>query len=183
MRPALFIDRDGTLNIETDYLHQPDEVVLIPGAAQALARVNALGIPVIVVSNQSGIGRGHFDWRDFYAVMERISELLGQHGARMDAVYAAPHHEKGVGEYAVADHPDRKPNPGMLLRAAEEHGLDLARSWMVGDKAIDLEAGHRAGCRAALVRTGYGQEEDASLADLVAPDLAQAIDLILQQWP
>ena len=183
MRPALFIDRDGTLNTETDYLHRPDEVELIPGAAEALARVNALGIPVIVVSNQSGIGRGKFGWEDFHAVMDRISELLAKRGARMDGIYAAPHHEKGVGEYAVGDHPDRKPNPGMLLRAAQEHDLDLARSWMVGDKAIDLEAGHRAGCKAALVRTGYGQEEDASLADLVAPDLAQAIDLILKQWP
>lgn len=183
MRPALFIDRDGTLNVETDYLHRPEDVVLIPGAPEALARVNALGIPVIVVTNQSGIGRGKYGWEDFHAVMGRISEMLSEHGARMDGVYASPHHEKGKGEYAVADHPDRKPNPGMLVRAAEEHGLDLARSWMIGDKAIDLEAGRRAGCRTALVKTGYGHEEDAAQADLVAEDLAQAIDEILRAWP
>jgi D-glycero-D-manno-heptose 1,7-bisphosphate phosphatase len=183
MKPALFIDRDGTLNTETDYLHRVEDVVLIPGAAQALARVNALGIPVIVVTNQSGIGRGKYGWEEFHAVMGRIAELLAEQGARMDGIYAAPHHEKGQGEYAVPDHPDRKPNPGMLLRAAEEHGLDLSRSWMVGDKAIDLEAGRRAGCRTALVQTGYGHEEDESLADVVAPDLAQAIDRILSAWP
>ena len=94
-----------------------------------------------------------------------------------------PHHEHAQGEYAVADHPERKPNPGMLVRAAEEHGLDLSRSWMVGDKDIDLEAGRRAGCRVALVRTGYGAGVDGSTADIVAEDLPEALEQILAQWP
>lgn len=183
MKPAVFLDRDGTLNEEVDYLCEPERLAMIPGAARALARLNARGIPVVIVTNQSGIGRGKYGWRDFAAVMARMSELLALEGARFEAVYASPHHEKGQGEYAVADHPDRKPNPGMLLRAAEEHGLDLSRSWMVGDKAIDLEAGRRAGCRVALVRTGYGANVDGSGADLVAGDLAEAVDRILAQWP
>ena len=180
--PAVFIDRDGTLNEEVGYLHRPEDVVLIPGAGAALARLNALGIPVLVVTNQAGIGKGKYQWEDFHAVMQRIGELLAQAGAHMDGVYAAPHHPRGVGEYGHPDHPDRKPNPGMLLRAAEEHGIDLARSWMIGDKELDLAAGRNAGCRVALVRTGYGHEMDGSRADLVADDLAGAVDRILAEW-
>ena len=181
-RPAVFLDRDGTLNEEVDYLSDPDLLALIPGAAAALARLNAKGIPVVVVTNQSGIGRGKYSWQDFASVMSRMESLLALEHARIDAVYASAHHEKGLGEYAVADHPERKPNPGMLLRAAEEHGLDLTRSWMVGDKDIDLEAGRRAGCRVALVRTGYGSRVDGSRADLVAESLPEAIEGILAQW-
>ena len=183
MKPAIFLDRDGTLNEEVDHLCDPDKLVLIPGAAAAVARLNALGIPVVVVTNQSGIGRGRFSWDDFDAVMDRMAFLLAAEYARVDAIYAAPHHEEGQGEYAVADHPERKPNPGMLVRAAEEHGLDLSRSWMVGDKAIDLDAGRRAGCKVALVRTGYGHKVDGSKADLVAADLPAVLDQILAQWP
>ena len=183
MKPALFLDRDGTLNEEVDYLHRPEDLILIPGAAAALARVNAAGIPVIVVTNQSGIGRGYYGWPEFEAVMGRMADDLAKAGARLDATYASPHHDKGQGDYAVADHPDRKPNPGMLRRAAEEHGLDLSRSWMVGDKAVDVEAGRRAGCRTALVLTGYGKGEDPSGADLVCADLADAVTHILGGWP
>jgi len=183
MKAAVFLDRDGTLNEEVDYLGDPGQLVLIPGAAAAVAKLNARGIPVVVVTNQSGIGRGKYGWQDFAAVMSRMGTLLALENARIDAVYASPHHEKGLGDYAVADHPDRKPNPGMLLKAAAEHELDLAGSWMVGDKDIDLEAGRRAGCRVALVRTGYGAQVDESGADLVAADLAEVVDCILAQWP
>ncbi len=182
-RAAVFLDRDGTLNEEVDFLSDPELLVMIPGAATAVARLNAKGIPVVVVTNQSGIGRGKYDWGDFAAVMSRMEDLLALENARIDAVYASPHHEKARGEYAVADHPERKPNPGMLLRAAAEHGLDLSHSWMVGDKDIDLEAGRRAGCKVALVRTGYGSQVDGSAADLVAASLPEAVDLILAQWP
>lgn len=180
-RPAVFLDRDGTINVEVDHLCRVEDVVLIPGAAAAIARLNADGIPVVVVTNQSGIGRGKFDWADYHAVMARIAALLATEGARWDAAYAAPHHPAGNGDYGHPDHPDRKPNPGMLLRAAAEHGLDLARSWMVGDKAIDLQAGRNAGCRTALVRTGYGAATDPSAAELVADDLAGAVAEILRR--
>ena len=178
---AVFIDRDGTLNEEVGYLCRPEDVVLIPGAAEGLARLNARGIPVFVVTNQSGIGRGYYDMEAFQAVMDRVAELLKPAGARMDGVYLAPHHRKGLGEYAHPDHADRKPNPGMLLRAAQEHGLDLARSWMIGDKEIDLGAGRNAGCRVALVRTGYGAQVDPALADLVADHLGGVVDRILAE--
>lgn len=180
-RPAIFMDRDGTLNEEVGYLHRPEDVVLVPGAAEALARLNALGVPVVVVTNQAGIGKGRYGWEEFEEVMARIREILARAGARMDGVYAAPHHVRGIGEYQHPDHPDRKPNPGMLLRAAEELGLDLARSWMIGDKELDLGAGRNAGCKVALVRTGYGAQVDGSLADLVARNLPEAVDLILAQ--
>ncbi|HET6330365.1 MAG TPA: HAD-IIIA family hydrolase [Holophagaceae bacterium] len=183
MKPAVFLDRDGTLNEEVGYLARAEDLSLLPGAAAAVARLNARGIPVVVVTNQSGIGRGYYGWQDFATVMSRMGALLAMENAHLDAVYAAPHHEQGVGDYAVADHPERKPNPGMLQRAAEEHGLDLAGSWMVGDKAIDVEAGRRAGCRTCLVRTGYGADEDECGADLVAADLAEAITRILADWP
>lgn len=183
MKPAVFLDRDGTLNEEVGYLSRPEDLRLLPGAAAAVAALNARGIPVIVVTNQSGIGRGYYGWKEFAAVMSRMGTLLALENAHLDAVYAAPHHAEGQGDYAEADHPDRKPNPGMLIRAAEEHGLDLTRSWMVGDKALDVEAGRRAGCRTCLVRTGYGAGEEECGADLEADDLKAAVDLILQTWP
>jgi D-glycero-D-manno-heptose 1,7-bisphosphate phosphatase len=181
-RATIFLDRDGTINEEVDYLHKPEELVLIPGAAQAVARLNALGIPVIVVTNQSGIGRGYYGFDEFDLVTARMAELLTGEGAHVDAVYVSPHHLMGQGEFAHPDHPERKPNAGMLTRAAEEHGLDLSRSWMIGDKESDLEAGRRAGCRVALVRTGYGKSVEGSLADLVAEDLPEAVDRILENW-
>jgi D-glycero-D-manno-heptose 1,7-bisphosphate phosphatase len=177
----VFLDRDGTLNEEVGYLCRPEDVVLIPGAREAMARLNARGIPVLVVTNQAGIGRGKYGWADFQAVMDRIKDLLELGGAHLDGVYAAAHHPKGLGDYAHPDHPDRKPNPGMLLRAAQEHGIDLSRAWMIGDKALDLEAGRKAGCRVALVRTGYGSQVDASRADLVAEDLPAAVERILAE--
>ena len=119
MRPAVFLDRDGTLNEEVGYLHRPEEVVLVPGSVEAIARLNARGIPVIVVTNQAGIGQGKYGWKDFQAVMDHITALLGAEGAHVDGVYAAPHHERGVGEYRHPDHPDRMPNTGMLQRALE----------------------------------------------------------------
>ena len=183
MKPAIFVDRDGTLNEEIGYLHKPEEAVLIPGSVEAISRLNARQIPVIVVTNQAGIGKGRYGWKDFHAVMDRITRLLDAGGAHVDGVYAAPHHEQGIGEYAHPDHPDRKPNPGMLMRATLEHDLDLSRSWIIGDKLADVEAGHRAGCRAALVLTGYGRNVDPSLADFVAADIGKAIDHILAGWP
>ncbi len=152
-------------------------------AGRAISALNARGIPVLIVTNQAGIGKGKFGWKDFDAVMKRLGELLSRHSAHIDGAYVCPFHPEASVDYRHEDHPERKPNPGMLLRAAEEHGIDLARSWMIGDKDIDLEAGRNAGCRVALVRTGYGSNVDPALADLVAADLAEAIEGILAQWP
>jgi len=180
-RPAIFLDRDGTLNLEVDYLRRSEDVVITPGAAKAIADLNAKNIPVIVITNQSGIGRGILGWEEYKSVTEKIDELLALDGAHIDDIYVCPFHEDAVNDYRHMDHPDRKPNPGLILKAAKEHRIDIKRSWMIGDKESDLEAGRRAGCRTALVLTGYGSTVNSELADIVADDIGQAIDRILSK--
>lgn len=132
---------------------------LIEGAAEAIARANALAVPVIVVTNQSGIGRGLFGWNELLAVEERIEALLADRGARIDAVLACPFHRDGREPFRHADHPARKPNPGLLLRAEAELGVDLAASWIIGDRAGDVAAGRAAGLAGGMhVWTGWGSE-------------------------
>jgi D-glycero-D-manno-heptose 1,7-bisphosphate phosphatase len=159
-RPALFLDRDGAVVEETDYLCRVEDIIMIPGAAAAIAAANKHGVAVVMVTNQAGIGRGYYGWAEFQAVQTAIASALAAQGARVDAVYACPHHREGKGAYAHPDHPARKPNPGMLLYAASDLALDLTPSWLVGDKASDVEAARRAGLAGALqVATGYGNAE------------------------
>jgi D-glycero-D-manno-heptose 1,7-bisphosphate phosphatase len=168
--PALFLDRDGVVVEEVGYLGRVEDVALIPGAAAVIAAANARRIPVVLVSNQAGIGRGYFGWREFAAVQATIVRALATAGARIDAVYACPHHPRGTNGYAHPDHPARKPNPGMILRAATDLAIALDRSWLVGDKAIDVEAARRAGLAGALhVLTGHGPGERAGATALAAP--------------
>ena len=173
-KKACFLDRDGCLIEERNYLSDPAQVCLCPGVPEALRLLEENGYLRIVVSNQSGIARGYFTMEQLRAVERRIDELLAEHGVRVDAWYYCPHHKKGVvPEYAV-DCDCRKPLPGMLLRAAEDFSLDRKQCIMIGDRISDLRAGLSAGCRAAaLVRTGYGRMEDLSLC----PGAADAADL------
>lgn len=169
LKPALFIDRDGTLMVEVDHCHDPARVSAYPGAAEELARARALGWANIIVTNQSGIGRGYFTVEQFHAVQE---ELIRQLGDVIDASYMAP------------DHPDipslrRKPAPGMLHEAAGKHGIDLTRSFMIGDKAIDIECGRNAGVRTILVETGYGKKTAECSPDHRAPTVTEAIRIAL----
>jgi D-glycero-D-manno-heptose 1,7-bisphosphate phosphatase len=143
--PALFLDRDGTINLDTGYPDDPAELVLREDIAAAIGAANRAGIPVIIVTNQSGIARGYYGWSDFAAVNGRVLDLLRADDAFVDMVLACAYHEAGEGPLAIADHPMRKPNPGMLLEAAKCLGLDLQRSLIVGDKPADMEAGQRAG--------------------------------------
>ncbi len=188
-RPALLLDRDGVIVIEVNYLHKVEDVRLEEGAAALIAAANARDIPVGVVTNQAGIGYGHYGWADFAAVQERILGDLAAEGAFVDAVFACPHHTKGKPPYQHPNHPARKPNPGMLERAGRRLNLDLSRSWIVGDRAGDLEAGRRAGLAGGIhVLTGHGAqkgERDGALAlntrtflALGAPTLAEARPLI-----
>lgn len=167
-RPALFLDRDGALIHEKHYLADPADVVLEDGAAEVIRRCNAGEIAVVVVTNQSGIARGYFGWDAFARVQEKLLADLGALGARIDGVFACGHHKKGVGDYQHPDHPARKPNPGMLVRARDTLGVDLGASWIIGDKAVDLGAGKRAGLAGGVhVLTGHGSdagERDAALA-------------------
>lgn len=169
-REAVFLDRDGTLIEEVNYLSSPEQVTLIPGAADAVRRLNALGVLVVIVTNQAGVARGYFPESRVAEVHAHLASLLAEQGARVDAFYFCPHHPtEGVGAYRVACG-CRKPRPGMLLAAARDLDIDLSRSWMIGDKVCDADAGRAAGCRALLVRTGHG----AHLADAVA-DVAEAV--------
>ena len=145
-RPAAFLDRDGVLIIDSGYPHRPDQLVLIPGAAEAVKRLNDAGYVTVIVTNQSGVARGLFSEETMHGFNALLVQRLAEAGARIDAVYAAPHHAEAVNErYRHPDHPDRKPNPGMLLRAVAEHDLDPTRSLMIGDQPSDMEAARRAG--------------------------------------
>ncbi|KAA3447748.1 HAD family hydrolase [Mesorhizobium sp. SARCC-RB16n] len=143
--PALFLDRDGTVNVDTDYPSDPAEIELRPQMLPVIAAANRAGIPVVVVTNQSGIARGYFGWDVFAKVNARVLELLDGQGVFVDMVLACAYHEAGVGPLAVADHPMRKPNPGMLTEGGRRLDLDLQRSLIVGDKLADMQAGQRAG--------------------------------------
>ena len=170
-REAVFLDRDGTIIEEVNYLSSPEQVCLIPGAADAVRRLNDAGVLVVVVTNQAGVARGYFPESRVGEVHAHLSTLLAAHGARIDAYYHCPHHPtEGVGEYRVACD-CRKPKPGLLLTAARELDIDLSGSWMIGDKLCDAEAGATAGCRTLLVRTGHGRDlpvEVDAVTDLAA---------------
>lgn len=155
-RPAVFLDRDGTLIADRHYLSDPDGVELFPGAGEAVARLNAAGYFVVLATNQSGIGRGYFTEAQYDAVHARLVADLAAHGARLDAEYHASAFDDGD--------PDayRKPGAGMYLRARREHGVDLARSWWVGDRPRDVEPAGRLGGRGILV---CGPETDPGGAD------------------
>ena len=182
LRPAIFLDRDGVVIEDTHHLSSPKQVRLVRGSAEAIRSLNRAGWPVVVVTNQSGVGRGLFTDETVDAVHAHLTDLLAGYGARITAYYHCPHHPAAdVAAYRV-ECECRKPKAGMLLRAAAEHDLDLGRSWMVGDRDTDLEAGAAAGTRTALVRTGYGASADATALDrvrlrleVVAADLADVV--------
>lgn len=164
-RPILFLDRDGVLIEDTGYLHRIGDVRFIEGAESVVLIANSVGCAVVIVTNQSGIGRGYYSWADFARVNSFILETLARRGARVDAVLACAHHSNGIGAYESPDHYMRKPHPGMLLRAAGIFNADLSRSIVVGDRVTDLVAGERAGLRKGfLVLTGHGRESLTELA-------------------
>jgi D-glycero-D-manno-heptose 1,7-bisphosphate phosphatase len=171
LKQALFIDRDGTLMEEVDHCCDPAHVRAYAGAAEELGRARALGWLIIIVTNQSGIGRGYFSLGQFESVQR---ELIRQLGGGIDASYMAPDHPDNPS-------PRRKPSPGMLLEAAAEHGIDLSSSWMIGDKAIDVECGRNAGTRTILVETGYGKKTAECSPDHRAPTVTEAIRIILEE--
>lgn len=180
LRPAVFVDRDGTLIVERDYLADPSGVHLVPGAVHALATLRAAGFALVVVTNQSGIARGLHRQEDYRAVAERLDAVLGEAGVPVDGTYYCPHHPDYSGPCAC-----RKPAVGMYVAAAGELGLDLQASWYVGDKITDVLPALELGGRGILVRSGYGRdlEKAAPGAVRVADDLAAAAALILSSGP
>jgi len=156
-RPALFLDRDGVVVEEVGYLHCKEDLRLIPGAAAMIAACNARRVPVILVTNQSGVGRGYYDWAEFAALQDALLARLAAAGAGFDMVLACAYHPTAKPPYAIAGHDWRKPGPGMLREAAQSLRLDLARAWIVGDAASDIEAGRNAGLAGGLhVLRGHG---------------------------
>ena len=177
-RPAVFVDRDGTIVVERYYLADPEDVELVPGAARALAALVAAGYALVVVTNQSGIARGLYDETAFHEVQRRVEELLAAEDVRFDAVFYCPHHPDFTGPCEC-----RKPGTALFRRAAAELGLDLARSFFVGDRLKDVVPAFELGGRAVLVRTGYGVEHEPAAGPEVAvvDDLAALAELILRQ--
>jgi D-glycero-D-manno-heptose 1,7-bisphosphate phosphatase len=175
MRAAIFLDRDGTLNEECGFVTRPEQVRLLAGAASAVRLLRAAGFACVVVTNQSAVGRGLMTLADLDGVHAELRRQLETQGADLDGLYYCP--------ARPGDDPERKPAPGMLLRAARELQLDLARSWMVGDSARDVLAARNAGCRGAiLVRSGHDVAAAIPLlneTDAIAADLAEAARLIL----
>ena len=186
-RKAVFLDRDGTLIEDKDYLKDPGQVVLESGAAEAVARLNEHDFAVILVSNQSAVARGYCTEEDVAAVHQRLGELLAAGHARLDAMYYCPHSPEGVVEEYRQTCACRKPATGMYQRASKEWDIDITRSYMIGDKLTDMEAARNAGLTGVLVRTGYGQDEwkaslqvpDTQKADRVVIDLREAVDFVL----
>lgn len=180
MRPAAFLDRDGTVIELVHHLADPAEVRLIPGAGASIARLNAAGITVVIVTNQSVIGRGKLTEAGLVEIHAEMSRQLAVHGARIDAIHHCPI-APTIKDPRVIEHPDRKPGPGMLLRAARELTLALPRSVMVGDTISDMLAGRNAGVAATvLVQTGYGDRvplPDPAI-DHVTADMAEAGQII-----
>jgi D-glycero-D-manno-heptose 1,7-bisphosphate phosphatase len=183
-RPALFLDRDGVIVEDTDYLGRADEVRMISGAAAAIARCNQLGVPIVLVTNQSGIGRGKYNWDGFRAVQAAISEALAAAGGKFDAVLACAYHADARDRFRLADHSWRKPKPGMILEAIKRMQIDPVGSWIIGDRAGDIAAGRAAALAGGtLVLTGNGANDrntalghaSARYAVETAPHLADAI--------
>lgn len=179
LRPAVFLDRDGTISEEVGYLNHVSRFRILPHVAESIRRLNEAGMPVIVVTNQSGVGRGYFPESLVHSVHELMTQQLAAAGAHLDAIYYCPH-------TSAENCACRKPNTGMLERAAREHAIDLRKSFVAGDRLGDLELAHRAGARSVLVRTGYGEGEYLWNAakwprqpDFVAADLADAVHWIL----
>ncbi len=179
MKRAVLLDRDGTINVEREYLSDPAGVALLPNAAAGLRRFRALGFGLILISNQAGVARGYFKMADVVAVNARLVALLAAEGIALDGIYVCPH---GPDDRCAC----RKPEPGLVQQAAREHGFDPRASVMIGDKAIDIETGRRVGARTILVRTGYGRDTEARgdvSPDLVADDLLEAADAIATLVP
>jgi D-glycero-D-manno-heptose 1,7-bisphosphate phosphatase len=180
-RRAVFIDRDDTLLDDPGYLSDPAGVVLLPGAARAVARLRQAGWLVVLVTNQSGIARGLLDEPTLDRIHEELGRQLDAEGTALDGIYYCPYLAEAVVAAYRQDSPLRKPNPGMLLQAAEDLHIDLPASWMIGDSERDVQAGRRAGCRTIRVhspKTPDAPPEDTA-ADAVAPDLAAAAHTIL----
>ena len=188
LQPAVFLDRDGTINEQMGYINHLCRFHLLPGAAEAIKKLNDHKIPVVVVSNQSGLARGYFPEELLTAVHEKMSTLLAEKGAHVDGIYYCPHHPEAKEERFRESCTCRKPKPGLVLQAAKELNLDPERSFVVGDRWSDIKTAANCGARSILVRTGYGRGDEQYIGpkqdiqpDHITEDLQEAVDLILEE--
>ena len=187
MRPAFFLDRDGTVTREVGYVNHTSRLELLPHSAQAIRMARAAGYICVLVTNQAGVARGYFPESMIAEVHERLAQLLAAEETRLDGIYYCPHHPSAGEPPYRSDCECRKPRPGMLLTAARDLEIDMAASIMVGDKISDVELGQSQGARGILVRTGYGRGEEAhqrqgwtTTPDHVADDLLDAVTWVLE---
>lgn len=181
-RKTVFLDRDGTINVEKNYLYRPEDFLFIEKAPEAIARLNRLGFQVIVVSNQAGVARGYYTEEDVRRLHSYIQGELKKQGAHIDAFYYCPHHpEAGIGKYRISCR-CRKPDVGMFEQACRDFAINVEKSWMIGDNKGDILAGRSFGLQTIMVRTGYGRELEQSgflESDYISDDLYCAADLIV----
>ena len=189
---AIFLDRDGTLIREVGYLQRREDLYIYPSALEAVRRINQRGTLAVVVTNQSVVARGLLTEKELQHLHQELQELFQRKGAHLDAFYYCPHHPEGHGEYRQVC-PCRKPEPGLLFRAAQDLQIDLGSSHVIGDRLLDVEVAHRAGCGSVLVKTGYGSTELESLnrtssrngtssrihPDYIAADVLDGVNWIL----
>ncbi len=186
----VFLDRDGTINEEVEYLHRPEDLRILEGVPEALGLLKQLGFKIVVVTNQAGVARGYYEEEDVKRLHEYLNECLKKEGAAIDHFFYCPHHPvHGIGKYKVSCH-CRKPETGMFEMAEQYYRVDKSRSWMIGDKLLDVKAGENYGVGRILVGTGYGKEEYAGLAederatafDYFATDLLEAAGWIAEKY-
>jgi D-glycero-D-manno-heptose 1,7-bisphosphate phosphatase len=181
-KPAAFVDRDGVINEERGYVHRIEDFHVLPGVVEGLRRLRDAGYELVVVTNQAGIARGYYDESAYQVLTAHMVRLFAAQGVQLNASYHCPHHpDSKISAYRLACN-CRKPQPGMLLRAAGDLGLDLSRSILIGDKLSDIEAGHRAGLFASiLVMSGHAADAHSRrLATTVCEDLQHAADWVVQ---
>ncbi|AFK61964.1 hydrolase, HAD-superfamily, subfamily IIIA [Advenella kashmirensis WT001] len=184
LRPAIFLDKDGTVLQDVPYNVDPANMIFAPGAAAGLARLALLGVPLYVITNQPGIALGRFCLDDLADMQQHLSQMFTQVGATLDGLYFCPHHPEGTVPQYACECECRKPAPGLLLHAAKQHGIDLARSWLIGDILNDIEAGNRAGCQTILIDNGNETEWDLDQGrtpDYRVADLEEASRFVLGQ--
>jgi len=180
---ACFLDRDGVIIEEVNYLSSPDQVKVFPEAIEALKLLRDNNYKIIIVTNQAGVARGYFKLTDISLVHDKIDEILSRHNLSIDSYYYCPHHPKGsVPEYSIECN-CRKPMPGMLLEAIDDHNINISKSFLIGDKMSDINAGKNVNCPGILVKTGHGSEyvKEATINNIIIKDnILEAVEFMVR---